>query len=40
MIFGDKERNVDGTDRAINYKEFIDRVNQSIISFRKDLKEK
>lgn len=38
MVFGENERNADGTDRTINYQEFINRVNQNIIDFRKDYK--
>lgn len=40
MIFQDRERNPDGTDRTISYQEFVDRVNENIISFRREFKEK
>lgn len=40
MIFGDKERNADGTDWQIDYMEFVSRVNDNIIQFRREYKEK
>ncbi len=40
IIFGDQEKNPDGTDKQIDYQTYLNRVNENILQIRKEIKEK
>ena len=39
IIFGENEKNPDGTDKKIDYMTYLQRVNEHVLEIRKNLKE-
>lgn len=40
IIFGEQEKNPDGTDKQIDFQTYLSRVNDNILQIRKEIKDK